>query len=74
MKSACNEQKLLYWSGQNVKDADRERACDSIQEIETDLVYRMVEAYQQNRIDLFINSLNMLTNFFAVSEKVCPKE
>jgi len=56
-----------------VREEDRERACKAIQEIETDLVYRMIEAYQQNRLDLVEGSLATLSIFLDVSERVCGK-
>ncbi len=54
-----------------MREEDRKRACEVIQEIETDLVYRMVEAYQQSRPDLFEGSLAALSIFLDVSERVC---
>jgi len=41
-----------------VKDIGRKRACNSIQEIETDLVYRMIETFQQGQTDVFLDSLD----------------
>ncbi len=56
-----------------MREEDRKRACEVIQEIETDLVYRMTEAYQQDRMDLVEASLTTLGIFLNVSERVCGK-
>jgi len=56
-----------------MREEDRKRACEAIQEIETDLLYRMVESYQQNKLDLFEGSLAALGLFLDVSERVCGK-
>ena len=56
-----------------MREEDRERACEAIQEIETDLLYRMMEACQQGRLDLFEGSLAALTIFLDVSARVCGK-
>jgi len=56
-----------------VKDEDRKGACEAIQEIETDLVYNMIEAYQQRKMDLFESFLAALSIFLDVSERVCGR-
>ena len=56
-----------------MKEEDRSKACEAFQEIETDLVYRVIEAYENKEFGEFAEALEALDLFLGVSSKICAR-
>ena len=54
-----------------MKEEDKIKACEALQEIETDLIYGMIESYREKRLEDFVDTLVMLREFIEVRRKVC---
>ena len=54
-----------------MKKEDRRRACESLQEIETDLTYWIVESYQKQEIDDMISVLELMRPFLDINKEIC---
>ena len=54
-----------------MKEEDRSRACESLQEIETDLTYWLIESYQRKEIDNVIGVLELIRPFLDVHKEIC---
>lgn len=55
----------------NVKDEDRLEACESLQEIETDLTYLLIESYKRQEIDFVKNILELMRPFLEIHTDIC---
>ena len=56
-----------------MKKEDRRRACESLQEIETDLTYWLIESYQRKEIDNVIGVLELIRPFLDVHKEICSE-
>jgi hypothetical protein len=56
-----------------LKEEDQSKACQAFQEIETDLVYRVIETYENKEFEEFAEALEALDLFLEVSRKICIK-
>jgi len=54
-----------------VKDEDRLEACESLQEIETDLTYLLIESYKRREIDDVKNILELMRPFLEIHKEIC---
>jgi hypothetical protein len=54
-----------------VKEENRLKACESLQEIETDLIYLLIESYQRQEIDNVRNILELMLPFLDVQKEIC---
>ena len=54
-----------------MKEEDRLEACESLQEIETDLTYRLIESYQSQDINNVIGALELLRPLVDVHREIC---
>ena len=55
-----------------MKLEDRLRACESLQEIETDLTYWIIESYQGREIDNMVDLLRLMRHFLDIHKEICP--
>jgi hypothetical protein len=54
-------------------EKDLERACKLLDEIETDLVFEVIESYRERRLEEFGDAL-LLTNYITdLRDKLCGK-
>ncbi len=56
-----------------MREQDRRRACEVLQEIETDLVFGFIEAHQDGRIDDAARLLLTLERLANLMGKLCRK-
>lgn len=54
-----------------MKEEDRLEACESLQEIETDLIYQLIESYQRQDINNVIDALNLLRPLLDINREIC---
>ncbi len=54
-------------------EKDRDHACKSLEAIETDLVFELIEAYEYRRLDDFASSLLVVRDLIEVRDAVCRK-
>jgi len=54
-----------------MKKEDRRKACGSLQEIETDLTYRLIESYQTGDINNVRNILELMRPFIDIHKEIC---
>ncbi len=54
-----------------MKEEDRMEACESLQEIETDLTYLLIESYQRQEIDNVRNILELMLPFLDIHKEIC---
>lgn len=54
-----------------MKEEDRLEACESLQEIETDLAYRLIESYRSHDIDNVIDALELLHPLVDIHREIC---
>ena len=54
-----------------MKEEDRRRACESLQEIETDLIYQLIESYQRQEINDMIRVLRLVRPFLDIHKEIC---
>ena len=54
-----------------MKEEDRLEACESLQEIETDLTYRLIESYQRQEIDNVRDILELMRPFLDIHKEIC---
>jgi len=64
---------LEHWQrrGANVKEEDILEACKSLQEIETDLTYMLIESYQRREIDDVKDVLELMRPFLEIHKEIC---
>ena len=55
-----------------MKLEDRLRACESLQEIETDLTYWIIESYERREIDNMVDLLRLMRHFLNIHKEICP--
>lgn len=53
---------------------DRERICIGFQEIETDVAFEVIEAYQERRMDDFADALTTLKDLAELRSTICNKK
>ena len=71
MKKGWREPEHWQRRGANVKEEDRLKACKSLQEIETDLTYLLIESYQRREIDDVRDILELMRPFLDVHKEIC---
>ena len=54
-----------------MKEEDRLEACESLQEIETDLTYRLIESYRSHDINNVIDALELLRPLVDIHREIC---
>ncbi len=54
-----------------MKEEDRMEACKSLQEIETDLVYRLIESYESQDVNNVANALELLHPLVEIHKEMC---
>lgn len=57
-----------------MRKEDRDKACESLQEIETDLTYSLIETYQAGDVNDVLNVLRLLRPFLAIRKEICPEQ
>jgi len=55
-------------------ERDREDVCAGLREIETDLAFRVVQAYQKGRMDEFADALAALKDLTELVSRFCRSE
>lgn len=54
-----------------MQEIDRERVCESLQEIETDLAFELVEAYKERRLEDFGNAVFLARDLAEFHRILC---
>jgi hypothetical protein len=54
-----------------MKKEDRIEACKSLQEIEADLTYLLIETYKSGDVDNVLGVLRLLRPFLVVHKEIC---
>jgi len=55
-------------------EKDRDHACKSLEAIETDLAFELIEAYEDRRLDDFASSLLVVRDVIAVRKAICRED
>ncbi len=70
-RSEKSEQERPRGCTLSLQKQDLKRACAALEEIETDLVFELVEAYQERRSEDFGNALTLLKDLVELRRTVC---
>ena len=54
-----------------MNEADRRAACGALEEIETDLVFGLIESYRDSRMEEFAEDVETVRSYIEIREKVC---
>jgi hypothetical protein len=57
-----------------VKEADRLGACESLQEIKTDLIYRLIESYNEGNDERVFLALELIRPLLEIHKQICPED
>jgi len=56
-----------------MKEADRRGACESLQEIKTDLIYRLIESYDEGNDERVFLALELIRPLLEIHKQICPE-
>jgi hypothetical protein len=56
-----------------MKEADRLGACESLQEIKTDLIYRLIESYDEGNDERVFLALELIRPLLEIHKQICPE-
>lgn len=57
-----------------MKRKDRREACKVLQEIETDLIFWVIESYKSQDIQGMVNALSLAQPFLEVHKEICSHD
>ncbi len=56
-----------------MREEDRLEACKSLQEIETDLTYWLIESYKRKELANVFVILELIRPFLDIHKEICPE-
>lgn len=56
-----------------MKEEDRLKACEGLQEIETDLTYWLIESYRRREIQNVLVIVELMRPFLDIHKEICSE-